>query len=351
MNSLLINTANKDLTLVLKIENKVFLKQTDSNIKHNESMLPLIDLFLKEHSLDITDINEFGIVVGPGSFTGIRVGIATVKAFRDVIGRTVFGINNLDLLYNLATNQDSQIDTVAIAGSKDSYFVAKRIGDTIYKYERNLSLKELVELAGKSKIGMYEQNDELNHLVVKMDAKVFVSTFETLSSESLQPIYYQLSQAENEKIKHAKIDFALAALGDLDTILEIDSSCAIGSCPWNKDNYKTMIMDELSDILFLKLDDIIVGYICLANTIDEMCIENIVVRKDYRNLGLGTKLIEETKKLARSKQLSILSLEVSAKNITAYNLYKKLGFQTRRIRKNFYEQDHSDAYEMELKLT
>ena len=99
MNTLIINTANDELYIALKIENKVFSKSISSTLKHNELMLTKIDEILKEANVKIQDIDELGVVVGPGSFTGVRVGIATIKAFRDALNIKARGINNLKLLY------------------------------------------------------------------------------------------------------------------------------------------------------------------------------------------------------------------------------------------------------------
>ena len=59
----------------------------------------------------------------------------------------------------------------------------------------------------------------------------------------------------------------------------------------------------------------------------------------------ATRLIEKAEQLAKQNNIETLSLEVSYNNITAYLLYKKLGFIGRRTRKNYYS-DGSDAIEM-----
>ena len=95
MNKLVVNTANDELFVVLQKDNSVFFKSCASKMHHNEIMFSIIDELLKENGLEIGDIDEFGVVVGPGSFTGIRVGIATIKAFRDSLNVKAKGINNL----------------------------------------------------------------------------------------------------------------------------------------------------------------------------------------------------------------------------------------------------------------
>ena len=92
------------------------------------------------------------------------------------------------------------------------------------------------------------------------------------------------------------------------------------------------------------VDNEIVGFIILQKS-DEFNIDSIVVKKGFRNLGIATKLIERAEGLLKDSNITTLSLEVAYTNITAYLLYKKLGFVERRIRKNYYS-NGDDAVEM-----
>ena len=166
MNKLVINTATDELFIVLQKGEELFSKSINSKMHHNETMLPEIDLLLKENNVDIKEIDELGVVIGPGSFTGIRVGISTVKAFRDALNIKAKGINCLQYLYVCSVVRNPEIETVAIAGSKDSYFVAKLIHNELYIYERNLTLEELKKVAEDKPIGMFKQDENLNCFVV-----------------------------------------------------------------------------------------------------------------------------------------------------------------------------------------
>ena len=127
MNILAINTANKNLEIALSVGQQVFSVVESENAHHNEAIIPAIDSILKQHNLKLADVDKFAVVVGPGSFTGIRVGIATIKAFRDALNKPAVEINNLDYLYALASEQFGEVGAVAIKGSANSYFVAKFI--------------------------------------------------------------------------------------------------------------------------------------------------------------------------------------------------------------------------------
>lgn len=347
MNKLIINTANEELEIVLSIGDNVFSKSDKSRSHHNETMLPLLDELLKSHNLKIRDIDELGVVVGPGSFTGIRVGIATIKAFRDSLGIYAKGINNMDYLFHLAKSQDDKIDIVAIKGSRDSYFVARLINKVVYKYERNLSLEELKDVSKGNKIGMFVADENLNVYVVKFDPKVLLKCFDDSADENLIPIYYQLSQAENEKLRRKNFEILKPTKDELNLVAKIEQD----SIEYNRlklEDFLQMYDNTNYEIAVGKLDDDIVGFILIQIT-DEINITSLAVKKEFRNLGVGTKLLNWLENFALSKNIDTISLEVNSKNITAYLLYEKFGFTVRRERKNYYS-DGNACLEMMKKV-
>lgn len=347
MAKLIINTANDELILSLYYKDKVFSYTNSNKMRHNETMLPLIDQLLTDNGLTIHDVKEFGVVVGPGSFTGIRVGISSVKGFRDGLGAVAKGINNLDFLFKLANSQNKEVETVAILGSANSYFVAKLVNGVIYKYPRNLTLEELVKVAENKPIGMFKQDDNTNCFIPKLDYDVLLQCYNESEDYNLTPVYYQLSQAENEKLKRGEVEISEANIEDFDVIQNIENESMCTNVLSDEDiklgltdsNYKTFKVLHNSET---------VGFVMLQIS-DEVNIFSIAVKKDYRNLGLATKLIERAERFAKEQGLSVLSLEVSSKNITAYLLYEKLGFTIRKVRKSYYS-DKSDCYEMIKKL-
>lgn len=347
MNKLIVNTANDELFIVLKKGNEIFSELIGSKMHHNETMLPKIDEILSNNNLDIQEIEEYGVVIGPGSFTGIRVGISTIKAFRDAVNGKAKGINNLDYLYALAKNQNPNIEAVAINGSKDSYFVAKLINGIVYKYERNLTLEELIKVAENKQIGMFKKDENVNCFVVEQDVKILLECMDNSCDETLVPVYYQLSQAENEKIKRNEIVIKKAILKDLKDIVSLEQN-NIKTNTMTENQIKQAVKDCNYYLYKAEVENEIVGFIMLQKS-DELNIDSIVVKKEYRNFGIATKLIKKADELAKRNKIETLSLEVSHKNITAYLLYKKLGFVERRVRKKYYA-DGANAIEMIKKV-
>ena len=347
MRRLIINTAINELFLVLQDKDKVFSLTLDSSQHHNETMLSKIDQLLASHGLKIKDIEEFGVVIGPGSFTGIRVGIATIKAFRDVTGVRAVGINNLDYLFMLAQSQNSDITTVAIKSGRDNFYVATLVNGVRYKYERTLSIDELKEMTKDMRIGMFEQCDEINAFVVQQSAEILLQTALESKDESLKPVYYQLSQAEKDKLRQKPIQISTASIEDLEEIYRLEQK-NIRTNQLSKNDIERALKDENYTTLIAKIEDTAIGFIILLTT-DESNILSIAVNKKYRNIGVASRLIDSAVKYLKSKNVDTLSLEVDEKNITAYLLYQKLGFTTRRRRKAYYA-NGNDCLEMSKKI-
>lgn len=82
--------------------NVLYEKSIDNALTHSEKLMPMIKEGLETIGLTIKDIDLFACSRGPGSFTGIRIGISTIKAFIDVFEKPAIGITSLEgLAYNI----------------------------------------------------------------------------------------------------------------------------------------------------------------------------------------------------------------------------------------------------------
>lgn len=87
MNVLLINTAsNKTIRVGIRIDGKEKIIEQNISVQKAQVVLPLIEKLLKMHAMTLSDINEIEVNTGPGSFTGLRVGIAVANALAFLLG-------------------------------------------------------------------------------------------------------------------------------------------------------------------------------------------------------------------------------------------------------------------------
>lgn len=215
----------------------------NSTATHSESLLPMLDFCLKEASVSLDEVGMLAVSSGPGSFTGVRIGVSAVKGL-------AFGKDNIkcvpvSALYALALNVSFEKDGTIICACMDArrnqfynaLFMADGKGGAIRLCEdRALSAdelySELCEKFGNADIvlvgdGAYLAYDLLCEskrperleirtaradLVYQNAYSVARAANEMLnsepdgdySSERLLPMYLRLSQAERERNQKLK---------------------------------------------------------------------------------------------------------------------------------------------------
>lgn len=74
-----------------------------SGLVHSKSVMPLVEDCLKSISIDVSEVDVFACVAGPGSFTGVRIGVCAVKGLAQALNKPCAEINTLDCLQLNAT--------------------------------------------------------------------------------------------------------------------------------------------------------------------------------------------------------------------------------------------------------
>lgn len=92
MNILAIDTTTKIASVAIYNDNNILENNISNEITHSEKLLPLIDDTLEKSNLNLKDINLYACINGPGSFTGIRIGLSTIKAFSMIDKNKIFSI-------------------------------------------------------------------------------------------------------------------------------------------------------------------------------------------------------------------------------------------------------------------
>lgn len=81
MNTLIIDTSsNKEVKVGLEIDGKEFVLEQSIDHRKAQAVLPLVDKLLKKHKLNLKDLTGIKVNPGPGSFTGLRVGVSIANA-------------------------------------------------------------------------------------------------------------------------------------------------------------------------------------------------------------------------------------------------------------------------------
>lgn len=103
MKVLALETSSMVASVAIINEDKLLAEFTINNKKtHSQILMPIVEQVMDRLDLTPYDIDVFAVSSGPGSFTGIRIGVATVKSLAQALNKPVAGVSGLDgLAYNL----------------------------------------------------------------------------------------------------------------------------------------------------------------------------------------------------------------------------------------------------------
>lgn len=113
MNILVIDTSSNICTVGVKKEDTIVIQELDEGKTHSENLMPLIQEVFKKVGMKTRDLQIIAVTVGPGSFTGIRIGIATAKALGFTGDIKGIEINSTEVLArNIVENVDYKVGII-----------------------------------------------------------------------------------------------------------------------------------------------------------------------------------------------------------------------------------------------
>lgn len=118
---------------------------------------------------------------------------------------------------------------------------------------------------------------------------------------------------------------------------------------WSFSTLKEEVENENSSYIIGKINNEIIVFAGLKKIFDQADIMNIVIKKTYRNQGIGTLLLENLILLAKDLNIFTLFLEVNEQNKPAIHLYEKLGFEKLGVRKKYYNNNNGIIMKKNLK--
>ncbi|MBR2385130.1 MAG: tRNA (adenosine(37)-N6)-threonylcarbamoyltransferase complex dimerization subunit type 1 TsaB [Clostridia bacterium] len=183
--------------------NKNILKSVDECFhSHSVILMQEIEQSLQSAMTDLSEIDVFACSVGPGSFTGIRIGVSTAKAFAYALSKKVLGVTSFEsLAYNIV---DKTKKLTIIDARHDNFYVCGFDENNVVILEPCFKTKqEIIDLYGEFLIVSDVEIEGVNCIVGNM-AEGFVKAVEAKISsasynrESVVPLYVKKSQAEEE---------------------------------------------------------------------------------------------------------------------------------------------------------
>jgi tRNA threonylcarbamoyladenosine biosynthesis protein TsaB len=95
---------------------------------HTEHLLPIVDGVMKAAGVKFSDVDRFAVTIGPGSFTGLRVGLSAARGFGLVTKKPVVGISTLAAFTAPLITQDQAVPVVAAIDAKHGNLYMQMVG-------------------------------------------------------------------------------------------------------------------------------------------------------------------------------------------------------------------------------
>lgn len=197
---LLIDTSLKYPTVSIIEDNKIlylFHEEIDSDM--SSKIMPIVDKGFKSINKDINDIDKIFVINGPGSFTGIRIGVTIAKTIAWSLKKNIVTISSLELM--ATTNVDTKYIVPIIDARRGNVFAG------IYDKELNIIKEDkMVNLENLKKsidsnytIVSYDLNN------VNIDVLKIINKHKndlSINPHSVNPNYLKLTEAEESRLKN-----------------------------------------------------------------------------------------------------------------------------------------------------
>ena len=375
MKILSIDTSSSICSVAILEDTKIIKEMHNfSEKEHSETLMPMIDELFKTTNLSLDNIGLIACSVGPGSFTGIRIGIATVKAFADAKNIPVVGVNSLEAMAYLGVAQKGDGEFVSILDARNDnvYFAIYKMKKgqfSIYKNPEAMQISEAITYIDNLKLPIYFLGDIVNADLARIE-QLYLSrvSIEKANSEdvnkheyltnvgplaigvaiaalnrykngiygnsnSLTPMYLRKPQAQRQKEgKSDDISILEMSYTDLENI---KLNYSMFPNIWEYD----VLQDDYNDskYIVIKQNEEIYGFAGFRTIFEEMEIMNIVTKADKRNQGFASNMLSYILRYAHNHEMEKINLEVNENNLPAIKLYKTYGFQVVGKRNKYYK--------------
>ena len=205
-------------------ENGVTLAENfiNNGLTHSQTLMPMVEKTLKDTNVSVKDMELFAIANGPGSFTGVRIGIASVKGMADALNKKCIAVSTLEAIAEPLKNEDCIACAVMDARCNQVYTAIFENGNRLCEDKAVLidelgkelkSYNKKVVFIGDGSVLCYEKLKDVVTNVFVADENVryiHASSIGRLAEEKIKngemptdsaklvPYYLRLPQAERE---------------------------------------------------------------------------------------------------------------------------------------------------------
>ncbi|MFH1699527.1 MAG: tRNA (adenosine(37)-N6)-threonylcarbamoyltransferase complex dimerization subunit type 1 TsaB [Candidatus Zixiibacteriota bacterium] len=170
-------------------------KSIDSLREHGSRIMGLIDSVLREGQLEVNALDGLAVAIGPGSFTGLRVGMAAAKGLTRVLGIPIVGIYTFEVIARRVLKEFDEFVLVEQARKGEFYYCPISGESDIFSKMRLVAADNLKDASGNLPLGL-----------IGVAAVWPIDSDQTIISEKTQVSGGELAILGEERILGDKID-------------------------------------------------------------------------------------------------------------------------------------------------
>lgn len=387
MNILACDTTTKSLSVAILQDEEILFSHTENTgSTHSQVLMPLILRALDTAGRTFADIDLYSCTAGPGSYTGIRIGTATIKALAYAAAKPAVGVSTLNTLAWPFSDGDDLACPLIDARNRRVFAAAYRNGIQLVR-EDNYSAEDLLTAVRDAACREAESGNPVRRIVFCGDAAtkfrddpkaaeavagiralfpgleaLFTDTapqaadaariaaVEAAEGGQTDPFFLEaryISPSQAERMKSGRksapaICVRPAELRDLDGICQLERECF--ATPWSEASLrKDLSENEFAHYFVAEAEGRVAGYIGVYMSFEDAQITNLAVMSPMRGRGIGRRLVREAVQFCVSRGCERMTLEVRTGNSGAIALYTSENFKPVGIRKGYYEDNGEDA--------
>lgn len=191
----------------------------DNGRTHSENLMSIVDEIIKRNNMDVKDIEFISCVVGPGSFTGIRIGVSSIKAIAEVLNVKLAQVTSLETLAANVENAETIVSLIDARNNqvycgifdKDYNLKEEALADSIDEVIKHIKNYQGIVFTGNGaelhkelllnnieNARFADVNIQLAKNVGKIGYKKYLEN-NVENADTIIPIYLRKSQAERLK--------------------------------------------------------------------------------------------------------------------------------------------------------
>lgn len=347
---------------------------------HTRRLTPMVHAALAEANVAASELAWIASDLGPGSFTGVRVGLATARALALVSGARLLGASSLAALAHAAGGGKQLLVPLVGAGRRDLYagffrsdargrvrLVAAPRVDTpqallaataeVHALLPDHAVRFVGPGAGRERAVLEAaypgatacgfRHDGLHALDVAACARLDEGPGAGLPApgREMEPAYVRPAQAE-EKVRHRVMGLTppvIRALRPADLPVVDELEHRLFGDPWPQRFFLDALASPEAVCLVAERKGAIAGYLVATLEAPFAELQNLATAPDQQRGGVARALLDELIAVCRVRDVRELGLEVRVSNAAAQALYRTHGFRLTGLRRGYYQSPEEDA--------